>query len=131
MTRLWPSLVLLVWTACYAPEIPDGAPCPDGVCPTGQVCTQAGRCRGPEPFDEVDAQAPDGGPDASPTPSPSPSPEPEPWQVARIDVSIAGSDDQDATLTGDQLEIVWSSNRPGGSGNYDLWHATRSTMTAA
>ncbi|HEY4056525.1 MAG TPA: hypothetical protein VGM39_07940 [Kofleriaceae bacterium] len=39
--------------------------------------------------------------------------------------------DQDATLTEDQLEIVFSSTRPGGNGMSDLWTTTRATKTAA
>jgi hypothetical protein len=33
-------------------------------------------------------------------------------------------------LTGDQLDIWWTSDRPGGAGAYDIWHASRPTIAA-
>src|ERR1043165_5525946 len=40
MVRFGVAAVVLV-AACYSPTPPAGAPCPDGVCPTGLVCSQA------------------------------------------------------------------------------------------
>jgi len=34
-------------------------------------------------------------------------------------------------LTGDQLDIWWTSDRTGGLGGYDIWHASRPTIAAA
>jgi hypothetical protein len=35
------TLALVVWLGCYAPNARPGAPCPDGVCPEGLVCSPA------------------------------------------------------------------------------------------
>lgn len=43
----------------------------------------------------------------------------------------SGSGDADPALTPDELILVFSSLRPGGSGQTDLWYATRSSKTAA
>lgn len=36
-------VALVLVTACYSPQPSPGAPCPDGVCPTGLVCSPATR----------------------------------------------------------------------------------------
>ncbi len=50
-----------VVAACYAPTVPTGIACPDGVCPTGQSCV-AGFCDGDGPSDgnTSDSSVPDG-----------------------------------------------------------------------
>ncbi len=100
-------LLVVGSTGCFDPLIPTGAPCPDGLCPADQVCSAALRCEKPgEP-----------GPDAL-----------EPvWTIAPAAI-LTGGDDQDPTLSGDQLDLVWSSAR---GGNYDLWYAHRETLAAA
>lgn len=41
MTWAAPVVVLALCAACYAPTPKAGAPCPDGVCPSGLVCSTA------------------------------------------------------------------------------------------
>lgn len=107
-----PRALPLLFAACYAPQAPIGAPCPDGVCPTGQVCSATGRC---STTPDVDGGATDARPDAQLT-------------VRRLaDLCADNADDQDPTMTGDMLEIVWSSDRASG---YELWRATRPTRAA-
>jgi hypothetical protein len=43
----------------------------------------------------------------------------------------SSSDDDGATLTSDELEIVFMSKRPDGLGGFDLWDATRATTSDA
>jgi Tol biopolymer transport system component len=51
-----------------------------------------------------------------------------PVAIAELD---SGLGDADPALTDDERLIVFSSNRPGGSGGIDLWYATRANATAA
>jgi Tol biopolymer transport system component len=53
----------------------------------------------------------------------------EPTAVAGLDMEAVH--DANPSLTGDQLMIVFSSNRPGGPGGSDLWYATRDSADAA
>jgi Tol biopolymer transport system component len=53
-----------------------------------------------------------------------------PWSAPTLVGELASpSADDDPTLTDDQLEIYFNSNRAGGLGNSDIWMATRSTTT--
>lgn len=59
------SLVLVLGSGCFSPEIPDGLACgADGVCPGAQICGSAGVC---VQFDEARDDLPSIGPDAGQT----------------------------------------------------------------
>ena len=57
----------------------------------------------------------------------------EQWAVPMLIPGPAsvGSDETDASMTEDLLEIYFSSDRPGGAGNHDIWRSTRTTTSAA
>jgi len=46
-----------------------------------------------------------------------------------VDKINSNGDDEDPTLTADLLQIYFTSRRPGGSGNGDIWFATRASRT--
>jgi hypothetical protein len=50
--------------------------------------------------------------------------------VRIAELSAAGSDDDDPTMTDDLLEIYFNSNRLGGLGDGDIWRATRAAPSA-
>ncbi len=52
------------------------------------------------------------------------------WPVKITDLSTTFAED-DPALTGDELEIYFDSDRPGGTGGDDIWRATRTTRTSA
>jgi hypothetical protein len=57
MDRTWPIAVVVV-AGCYAPDPQAGAPCPDGRCPSGQLCLETPdgpQCLSEPPGDRPDA----------------------------------------------------------------------------
>jgi Tol biopolymer transport system component len=46
-------------------------------------------------------------------------------------VNSPGASDEDPTLSGDQLELYFASNRPGGLGSYDIYFTTRQSLADA
>lgn len=59
------AVALLVASGCYSPHPPAGAPCPDGVCPTGLVCSPVTRTCEAHVVDASTDGAPDARPDAN------------------------------------------------------------------
>lgn len=117
---------------CFSPSVREGLPCgppPDNACPAGQTCQADGTCHGDG---EIDAS---GGADARETiDSPPGTPDARPdaatgWTVTLIPELASPSEDQDPSMRLDGLEIVWSSDRPGGLGGGDIWHATRASVS--
>lgn len=119
------AVAVAMVAACYSPAAPLGAPCgDDGDCPSGQRCT-ASACRLPGdpgiPDAALDDAAPiDGGVRFG-------------WGTAtRVPgVNISGFSDSDPSMTEDRLTIAFTSSRPGGEGNEDLYLGTRATVDAA
>jgi hypothetical protein len=53
-------LLAAALVGCYAPQPPTGAPCPDGICPTGLECSPATQTCERRAIDPVDAPTDDG-----------------------------------------------------------------------
>ncbi|HEY5945663.1 MAG TPA: hypothetical protein VIV40_09240 [Kofleriaceae bacterium] len=68
--------------------------------------------------------------DAADAPADAPAPTGPFGTPTLASVSTTGAAEDDPTLTADQLEIYFDSNRTGGMGGGDLWTATRSSTTA-
>src|SRR5689334_2214185 len=47
------------------------------------------------------------------------------------ELSLDGAHDEDPTITADELELIFISNRPGSAGSGDLWSSKRASKTAA
>lgn len=125
-----------VLAGCFDPSLREGLPCgppPELACPEGQTCQADGTCRS-----SAEADAPGGGDARETIDSPPGTPDAPPdnpdadtggWTVTRIAELANPGEDQDASMTADGLEIVWASDRAGGLGMDDIWHATRASVT--
>lgn len=113
--RRWPAILLLA--GCYEAKISSGVPCTDeGACPSGQRCDPTTKLCGPEldagPADDViDAEVILG-----------------PWSTPELLAEVSSaSQETDPTITGDGLELFFSSDRPGGPGGMDFYRSTRAS----
>jgi WD40-like Beta Propeller Repeat len=113
------AVLIAQLAGCFTPAAQLGIPCgPDGECPQGQVCTTALTC-------ELQQLAPDA-PDADPIDAQRPFG--APFQIV---IGSGGTFDDDPSLRGDELEIVFASDRSGGQGDCDLWTAKRASLDVA
>lgn len=120
--------VRLLWcfvvAACYSPTPRPGAPCGDnGACPSALVCSPATQTCEPTAVDATVADAPhDAMVDASLGTFSTP--------VLIAELSSA-DDEDDLTLTADELEMYFESNRVGTAGAADIYRTTRASIVDA
>lgn len=129
MGRLFAIAACVVAGGCYSARAYPGAPCTtDGECPEGLVCV-ADRCD--LPGGQADAsmhESPDGMavvlPDARGAPGPNG------WYPATEVLGVnSPSMETDPSLTDDNLTIVFTSDRAGGTGGLDLYIGTRTSTS--
>ncbi len=125
----WSSIaVALVATGCFKPSPPSGAACNAAdECPEGLSCI-AGVCLAPDEI-RVDASpvdATDAGPACASHPALGGFGTGS--IVTELSTTVA---DGTPSFTADRLEVFFKSDRVGGKGNYDIWHATRSSISSA
>ncbi len=137
------SLGIVTWVgvaACYQPSLPEGAPCStDTACPAPLRCiegscrTTAGPTDGPDRDGPVVDSLIDGSIDAPPdgpaacTSTPMTTPFADGTPVL---VLLSSALDGTPFLSTDRLEIWFKSERTGGLGGADIWHATRTSTLA-
>ena len=133
MRHLRAATVMLLLIGCRVdfeehPLVDGGTDADAGADADGGTDVDGGTDTGSPPRDAepADSRA-DGATDSGTRPDPL-DPFGDPTVVAAL--SAPGTAEDDPTLTGDMLEIYFSSLRPGGAGGDDVWTASRPTLTA-
>jgi Cys-rich repeat protein len=131
MGRLFAVAVCLIAGGCYNARAFPGAPCTTDIdCPEGQTCI-ADRCElGPnEQPDAATTHSSDGAMTTPPLDAPGVA-GPNGWYPATQVLGVnSTSMETDPSLTDDELTIVFTSDRAGGTGGLDLYLGTRASTS--